>query len=72
MKFTFFHFNKKIKTCSLILSVTSKVNNEIGSNFDSCRLKDCTSWEIYENVICGAIYELSYGLVELPSTLDSR
>ena len=34
--------NKKIKTCSLLSSVTLKVNNEIGSDFESCCLKECT------------------------------
>ena len=67
-KFTFFHFNKKIKTCSLLSSVTFKVNNEIGSNCDGYCLRDCTSWEKCENVICGSISVSSHGLTELPST----
>ena len=67
MKFTFFHFNKENKTCSLLSSVTLEVNNKIGSNSDSCRLKDCTSWEKYEDVICGAISVSYYSLIELPS-----
>ena len=67
-KFTFSNFNKKIETCSLLSSVTLKVNNEIGSNFDSCCLEDCTSWEEYENVIYGAISVSSYELIKLPNT----
>ena len=62
----FFHFNKKFKTCSLSSSRTLKVNNEIDSNFKSY-LKDCTSWEKYTNVICGAISVPSHGLIGLPS-----
>ena len=68
-KFTFFDLNEKIKTCSLLSSVTLKVINVIRSNFDSCRLKDRTSWEKYKNVICGAISVSSYGLIELLSIL---
>ena len=44
-----------------------KVNNEIGSNFDSCRLEGRTLLEKYENVICGIISVSSYGLIELPT-----
>ena len=51
--FNFFYFDKKIKTCSLLSFVTLKVNNEIGSNFDSCRLEDCTSWEKSEKILVG-------------------
>ena len=72
MKFTFFHFNKKIKTCFLLSSLTLKVSNEISSNFDNCRLKDCTLWEKYENVICGIISVSSYGPIELPSMIVLR
>ena len=39
--FIFLHYNTKIKICSLLSSITLKVNNKIGSNFDSCHLKDC-------------------------------
>ena len=62
-KFTFSYFNKKIKTGSLLSSLTLKENNKIDSNFDSCHLKDCTSWEEYENIIRGAISVSSYRLL---------
>ena len=39
----------------------------VGSNFDSYHLKDFTSWEKYENSICGVISISSYGLIELLS-----
>ena len=53
---------------SLLLFVTLKVNNEIGLNFESCRPKDCSHWEKYENAIYGAISVSYYGLIEHPST----
>ena len=64
-KFTFSQLDKKIKTCLFLPSVTLRVNNEIGSNFDSCHLKDCTSWIKYKNVIFSAISVSSYGLIKL-------
>ena len=57
----------KIKTSLLLSSVTLEVNDEIGTNVESSRLKDCPLWEKCENVICGAISVSTYGLFELPS-----
>ena len=67
-KFTFFYFNSKIRTCSLLSSVTLKSNNEIGSNSDSSHLKDCISRKKYENLICGGIPVSSYALIKLTSS----
>ena len=62
------------KICCFICDPTKLLsevlNNEIGSNFDISRLKDCTSWEKYENVISGAISVSSYGLLELPTIFE--
>ena len=58
-----FYFNKNKKLLASIVSNFENQTIKIGLNFDRCRLKDCTSWEKYKNILCDSISVSSYGLM---------